>query len=384
MACALIKEAEGLLRKARAIVGVLHQQDELCWLAVEGSSPAPSACMTWHDCLWSKMHLPCPCSARPAWWNHWLKCLQTPDAYHERHNDYWNLISTECKHSLHDHVYFPWYFIMHHQMEILDPDKICTGKLPNAVTLLPQHEHLVWGKLSSKVPLSPNSMIMKLCTSKSRLWYIFVEWVITVGALPKPITLKHPKVSDISHCIAVEDHSIPQGSCKMENRKPEQSIKPTTTDTNFKDRLLNLGLINFDMKSCHASLHAKREFVELVEEYEDIFSRYSLDCVEAKGFVHIRVTDDHLFCKPYRRVQPAHYQQLRQGLADMDDEGIICKSMDWKKDGGLRLCTNLRWLNAQTPRNAHPLSRLPCRTSGHRHVWGRQRILPSHQDQAHF
>lgn len=65
----------------------------------------------------------------------------------------------------------------------LDLDKICTGKLPDAVTLLPQHEHLVWGKLSSKAPLSPDSMIMKLCTSKSRPWYICVGRVITVGAL---------------------------------------------------------------------------------------------------------------------------------------------------------------------------------------------------------
>lgn len=97
---------------------VPHQEDELCWLAVEGSSPTPSACMTWHNCLWRKMHLPCPCGARPARRNHhWLTCPQATDAYHEKHNDYWNLISTGCKHSLHDHVHFPRYFVMHHQME---------------------------------------------------------------------------------------------------------------------------------------------------------------------------------------------------------------------------------------------------------------------------
>ena len=61
----------------------------------------------------------------------------------------------------------------------------------------------------------------------------------------------------------------------------------------------------------------------------------------------------------------------------MEDKGVICKSMVWKKDGGLRLRTNLRWMNAQTLRDAPSLSRLLCRTSGHPHVWGRQSTLTS-------
>lgn len=48
----------------------------------------------------------------------------------------------------------------------------------------------------------------------------------------------------------------------------------------------------------------------------------------------------------------------------MEEKGIIRKSLSeyasplvmvWKKDGGLRICTDFRWLNAQTMKDAHPL-----------------------------
>lgn len=145
----------------------------------------------------------------------------------------------------------------------------------------------------------------------------------------KSITLKrNSKVADVSPCIAVEDLDIQQGSCEMENRKPEQVGRPPTTDADFKDRLSNLGLSDLDIASCHASFNCKRDLVELVEQYDDIFSRHSLDCGEAKGFVHrIRLTDDRPFRMPYTTVPPAHYQKLHQVLTDMEEKGIIRKSI---------------------------------------------------------
>jgi len=50
----------------------------------------------------------------------------------------------------------------------------------------------------------------------------------------------------------------------------------------------NLGLSDLDIDSCHASFRSKKELVELVEEYEDIFSRHSLDWGKAEGFAHNR------------------------------------------------------------------------------------------------
>lgn len=57
------------------------------------------------------------------------------------------------------------------------------------------------------------------------------------------------------------------------------------------------------------------------------------------------------------RVPPAHYQKLQQVLTDIEEQGIIRKSvseyasplvMVWKKDG-------FWWLNARTLKDAHPL-----------------------------
>lgn len=51
-------------------------------------------------------------------------------------------------------------------------------------------------------------------------------------------------------------------------------------------------------------------------------------------------------------------------LTEIEEQEIIRKSvsdyasplvMVWKKDGGLRICTDFRWLNARTHKNAHPL-----------------------------
>lgn len=135
----------------------------------------------------------------------------------------------------------------------------------------------------------------------------------------------------------------------------------TPTVAGLRDRLSTLGLGDLDIESCHTSAQSK---VKLVEEYEDNFSRHPLDCGETKGFVHcIPLTDDRPFRMPYRRVPPAHYQQLQQVFTDMEENSIIRKSirkyasplvMVWKKDGGLWICTDFRWLNAWTLKDAHP------------------------------
>lgn len=173
------------------------------------------------------------------------------------------------------------------------------------------------------------------------------------------------RVAVVSSCLGVEDLDFPPDSCKMASMAQVPVSGPAATDADLNDRLCSLGLGDLDIDSCHASLHSKREPVELIEQYEDIFSRHPLDCGEAKRFVHrIHLTDERPFRMPYRRVPPAHYQQLRQVLTDMEEKGIIRKSiseyasplvMVWKKDGGLRICTDFSWLNARTLKDAHPL-----------------------------
>lgn len=72
-------------------------------------------------------------------------------------------------------------------------------------------------------------------------------------------------------------------------------------------RLHDLGLSDLYVRDCEVSPFWKNKLIDLVEKYECVFSRHSLDCGEAKGFCHrIRVADDRPFLLPYRCLSPAH------------------------------------------------------------------------------
>ncbi len=260
----------------------------------------------------------------------------------------------------------------------LQPDKLGSVKLCQAVTLLPRSEHLVWGKLPANTHISPGStVIVEPTTSRSAPRHVLVGRVVSpmwgdrwvpmkiLNPSKSPITLRrNTKLADVSPCLAVEDVSLTQGVCKPHDvtdsalPKPILSVDPV--------RLLHeYGLEDVDIDGCEVSESWKEELASLILSYHDVFSRDRLDCGEAKDFVHrIHLCDERPFRLPYRRIPPAHYQKLREVLSEMEEKGIISKSvseyasplvMVWKKDGSLRLCTDFRWLNAKTIKDAHPL-----------------------------
>ncbi|KAK0138964.1 hypothetical protein N1851_024508 [Merluccius polli] len=290
MTCTLIEEAECSLREAGVLVGEPQSAERIVLVGCGGKQTRPKGI---YDLTLTVYGVRCivPVIVVPGQpdeliigsnvLKHLMRVMKGSD-------DYWKLVSTGCKHSILDYKHF---------LDMMScttrwrgdkvPDKIGTVKLPRAVTPLPQREHLVWGKLPSNVPVSPGStIIVEPCTSKSRPRDILVGRVITpmwgdrwvpmkvTNLSSKSITLKrNSKVADVSPCLAVEDLDIRQGSCKMENRAPDRVDRPAASDADLKDRLSNLGLSDLDIDSCHASFHSKRELVELIEEYEDIFSR---------------------------------------------------------------------------------------------------------------
>lgn len=144
----------------------------------------------------------------------------------------------------------------------------------------------------------------------------------------KPVTLKrNRKLADVFPCLAV--------SVMLRCPHP---------------RLRALSLSDIDIDS--ASHTAKESLVQLLESYNDVFSKHALDCGEVRGFFHlICLTDERPFQVPNHQVPPAHYQKLSQVLSGMEEQGIICKSVSeyaspldlvWKKDGSLRICTYFR------------------------------------------
>lgn len=273
------------------------------------------------------------------------------------------------------------------------PDKIGTVKLTQAVTLLPKHEHLVWGRLPANAPMSPGStVVVEPTSSKAMPRGVLVGRLVTplwgdrwvpltvVNPSDKAVTLKRNcKLADVFPCAAIEDLDVFQGAQAASGKQhsdtetqnsgtdSEHSGAPSSVSSAvcLDKSLSELGLSDINVDSCQVSAACKSQLTQLISEYQDIFSRHSLDCGEVRGYVHrIRLTDDRPFRLPYRRVPPAHYQKLRQVLGDMEEKGIIRKSsseyasplvMVWKKDGGVRICTDFRWLNARTLKDAHPL-----------------------------
>ncbi|KAL1246992.1 hypothetical protein QQF64_034535 [Cirrhinus molitorella] len=183
----------------------------------------------------------------------------------------------------------------------------------------------------------------------------------------RPVLLRrNAKLADVYSCMAIEDMDItefPEGPWASFSHslmpQPLAGLKST------EEKLRSVGLSNIDIESCEVSEVYKGKITDLVLQYEDIFSRHHLDCGEAEGFVHrIHLSDERPFRLPYRRVPPGQYQKLRQVLSEMEDKEIIRKSTSeyasplvlvWKKNGDLRICTDFRWLNKRTLKDAHPL-----------------------------
>lgn len=117
----------------------------------------------------------------------------------------------------------------------------------------------------------------------------------------KPITLKRNyKLAGVSPCLAVEDFEVFQGTTQLEKDKQERA-HDNAKPTDLKLRLHQVGLTDIDIDHCHASQAGKEKLVELLDKYNDIFSKHTLDCGEARGSVHrIRLTDEKPFRLPYR------------------------------------------------------------------------------------
>ncbi|KAF0029457.1 hypothetical protein F2P81_018562 [Scophthalmus maximus] len=157
----------------------------------------------------------------------------------------------------------------------------------------------------------------------------------------KPVTLKrNTKLADVSPCVALEDLELnvdhtPATEIKAQGQSMQDCpIQATTGAHTHQDRLSNLGLGEIDINSCEVSLYWKGQLVDLIQHYEDVFSKDKLDCGCAKDFVHrIHLTDDCPFRLPYRRVPLGQYQKLREVLSEMEEKDIIRKPCSHFIDG---------------------------------------------------
>ncbi|XP_076841572.1 uncharacterized protein LOC143485839 [Brachyhypopomus gauderio] len=291
---------------------------------------------------------------------------------------YWELISRTHNTSSDDDDFLTMLAGMQRWRGEAVPDFVGSVKLNHAVTLSPGHEHVVWGKLPEKYRGLPGCTVMVEPTSaRSAPRNILVGRVVTplwgdgwvpmkiINPTDKPVTLRrNAKVADVYPCLALEDFQTDKNLSEVPSCS--QRILQSQSDlSSLHEELKQHGLGNIDLDSCEVSGQCKLDICKLVIRYEDIFSRQALDCGEVTDFVHkIHLVDDRPFRLPYRRVPPAHYQKLRVALNEMEERSIIRKSTSefasplvlcWKKNGDLRICTDFRWLNSRTVKDAYPL-----------------------------
>ena len=104
---------------------------------------------------------------------------------------------------------------------------------------------------------------------------------------------------------------------------------------------------------------------ELLLKWEHLFAHSNLDLGKTALIKHkIRLTDQMPFKEHYRCILPHMYNNMRAHIQEMLDICAIHKLhslwasavvLVWKKDGGLRLCIDLRKLNNCTVKDAYSL-----------------------------
>ena len=107
---------------------------------------------------------------------------------------------------------------------------------------------------------------------------------------------------------------------------------------------------------------------KLLCDYSETFSKNDLDLGKCNILKHnIQITDQQPFKETYRRIPPHLFEEVKQHLQEMVEVGAIRRSFSpWasvvvlvrKKDGGLRLCIDLRKLNNRTINDGYAVPRI--------------------------
>ncbi|KAK0139547.1 Transposon Ty3-I Gag-Pol polyprotein [Merluccius polli] len=131
------------------------------------------------------------------------------------------------------------------------PDVIGTVKLDNAVTLMPKQEHIVWGKLPGKAPISEGSTIL-VEPSKShsnpekhhgREKCGINEWRQVANPSDKPVTLRrNMKLADVSPCVALEDFELGVDYVADTELKAQGQSVQVITDMSEADLMMEDGV----------------------------------------------------------------------------------------------------------------------------------------------
>lgn len=117
-------------------------------------------------------------------------------------------------------------------------------------------------------------------------------------SLDRPIVLHcNTKLAQLHPCLALEELQLNVASeeCPGKAKAVVQNVTQAETpgseclkrpQRDYMLKLQELGLAEIDVQSCEVSDFWKVKLVDLVSQYEGIFSRDKLECGEAKQVVH--------------------------------------------------------------------------------------------------
>ena len=156
----------------------------------------------------------------------------------------------------------------------------------------------------------------------------------------------------------------PKEQTPTENKKGDESC--------IFDQL-DLGEINT------LSVEQQQAARKLLCDYSETFSKNDLDLGKCNILKHnIQLRDQQPFKERYRRIPHHLFEEVKQHLQEMVEVGAIRRSfIPWastvvlvrKKDGGLRLCIDLKKLNSRTIKDGYALPRIDATLDGLSGYW---------------
>ncbi len=104
----------------------------------------------------------------------------------------------------------------------------------------------------------------------------------------QPILLRrNAKIADLFACVALEDMEdvlpISNDVPLLSSSQVADSTTSLVGGEELKEQLLRVGLGGLSIDTCEVSEGCRKQLLDLVLRYEDIFSRHHLDCGKAQG-----------------------------------------------------------------------------------------------------
>ena len=120
--------------------------------------------------------------------------------------------------------------------------------------------------------------------------------------------------------------------------------------------------------SSDSTQEQQAQLEDLLAKFKDMFVSDDDELGYTETVKHkIFTTDDIPVNQPFRRIPPSQYQEAKEHIQKLLDQGIIREShspysspivLVQKKNGSLRMCVDYRRLNAKTVKDAYPLPRI--------------------------